>query len=447
MAGIAGIARKGAEKEVSEMLDKIHNRGKTGRTVFEMEGTTVGVNWYSSEKEIIRSYLDVNKIGYDNGPGHCVWAKPDNGKFVLHRDELGVAPLYLGVDANANKYFASEVKSLLPACQYVEEVPPGNNYDRDKTVRYYELKEGRLLNEKPEKIAERLRKHLEDAVTTSIRSENTGAWLSGGLDSSVISALGSRHVKRLHTFSTGINGAPDLEYARETAKFIKSTHHEVTVTLDDLIKVLPEVIFNLESFDALLVRSSITNYIVAKRAGEFVTEVFSGEGGDELFAGYEYLKSISMSDLGAELIKITNNLHNTALQRVDRSASANGTVAHVIFTSPEVVKFAFTIPVKYKMFNSTEKWILRKAMEGYLPDGVLKRPKAKFWEGAGVMELISEYANNQITDNEFRVERRLSNGWILNTKEELYYYRIFKDYFGPDINLNWMGRTEGSPVV
>jgi asparagine synthase (glutamine-hydrolysing) len=85
-------------------------------------------------------------------------------------------------------------------------------------------------------------------------------------------------------------------------------------------------------------------------------------------------------------------------------------------------------------------------MEGWLPEKILKRPKAKFWEGAGVKELISSYADKHVTDSDFRVERKLSNSWILNTKEELYYYRIFKDHFGADINLNWMGRTEGSPV-
>jgi asparagine synthase (glutamine-hydrolysing) len=446
MAGIAGIARKGAEKEITEMLDLIKHRGKSGMSVFETEGTTVGINWHNSEKEIIKRYMDEGKLGYDNGPGHYVWSKSEKGKFVLYRDETGVAPLYYGKDISGNMCYASEVKALLPFCSKINELPPGHYFDGDELVQYYSLNEGTPLLDEPQKIADELRSLLENAVLKSIRSENTGAWLSGGLDSSVISALGARHIKKLHTISGGLKGAPDLEYARETAKFIKSIHHEVIIDLNDLIKALPDVIYYLESFDALLVRSSITNYLVAKKAGEYVTEVFSGEGGDELFAGYDYLKSIPISDLGNELKNITNNLHNTALQRVDRCASANGTAAHVIFTNPDVVKYSFTIPARYKINNGVEKWILRKALESYLPDGVLKRPKAKFWEGAGVKDLISNYADNQITDNEFRTERILSNGWKLNTREELFYYRIFKDHFGPDVNLNWMGRTEGSPV-
>jgi len=243
-----------------------------------------------------------------------------------------------------------------------------------------------------------------------------------------------------------LKGAPDLEFAAEVARFIKSDHHEVIVTAEDLYSSLPEVIYHLESFDALQVRSSIINYFVAKRAADYVSDVFSGEGGDELFAGYEYLKVIPQELLSDELINITKNLHNTALQRVDRSASAHGITAHTVFTNPEVVKFAFTIPVELKIYNNVEKWILREVMKNSLPDQILKRPRIKFWEGAGVNDLISGYADKHITDNDFRQERRLYNNWLINTKEELYFYKIFKDHFGPDLRLSWMGRTKGSPV-
>jgi len=121
-------------------------------------------------------------------------------------------------------------------------------------------------------------------------------------------------------------------------------------------------------------------------------------------------------------------------------------VAHTIFTEPEIVEFAFSIPVEYKIRDATGKWILRKAMEGHLPDKVINRQKAKFWEGTGVGELMSEHASGEITDAEFKYERLLPGGFIINSKEELYYYRIFRDHFGPDIDLSWMGRTKGSPV-
>jgi asparagine synthase (glutamine-hydrolysing) len=189
------------------------------------------------------------------------------------------------------------------------------------------------------------------------------------------------------------------------------------------------------------------NYLVAKAAAEYVPAVFSGEGGDELFAGYEYLKTLDLADLSAELVDITNRLHNTALQRVDRCSSAFGTVAQVSFLDPDVVDYALKIPADLKLRNGVEKWVLREAMKGALPDAVLERPKAKFWEGAGVEDFLARHAERKISDAEFLNERQLRNGWCLNTKEELFYYRIFREYFGDFNDLAWLGRTKGSPVA
>ncbi len=275
---------------------------------------------------------------------------------------------------------------------------------------------------------------------------NVGAWLSGGLDSSVIASLASICCKPFHTFAAGLPGSPDIKYARILANYIKSEHHEAIVKIKDIIAILPEVIYHLESFDAWLVRSSVMNYLVARLASQYVPSVFSGEGGDELFAGYDYLKSINPADLYDELIDITSRLHNTALQRVDRCASAHGTEAHVAFLDPDVVDFAMRIPARYKIHNGIEKWILRQAMVDDLPATILNRPKAKFWQGAGVWELLAQYAEIQITDSDFSRERHLHNGWLLNSKEELLYYRIFREQLGEFDDLSWMGRSKGMPV-
>jgi asparagine synthase (glutamine-hydrolysing) len=272
-----------------------------------------------------------------------------------------------------------------------------------------------------------------------------GAWLSGGLDSSIMAAMARPYTETLHTFAAGFDGAPDLEYARLVSRHIQSTHHEMIPTFKDIVKVIPEVIYHLESFDALLVRSSLMNYLVAELASGYVPAVFSGEGSDELFAGYDYLKNLSLEEIPNELIDITGRLHNTALQRVDRCSAAHGTVAYVGFLDQEVVAYAMRIPAEYLIRDGIEKWILRRSVSDLLPERVVRRVKSKFWEGAGVEERIAAYAADQVSDHDFAEQRRLPNGETLNTKEELFYYRIFQEHFGSLKNYDWMGRTKGSP--
>ena len=144
---------------------------------------------------------------------------------------------------------------------------------------------------------------------------------------------------------------------------------------------------------------------------------------------------------------IANRLSGTSLQRVDRCSSAYGMVAHVAFLDSESVAYAMRIPPELKYRDGVEKWILREAMRGVLPEPLRTRTKARFWEGAGVGDLIAHHADRQITDREFTRERTLPNGWTLNTREELMYYRIFKDHFGELQELSWMGRTEDAPRV
>ncbi len=447
MAGIAGIALHGASSAVSLMLGKMSHRGNGKPTIIEKENTTYGIIMNEFEEKSVFEFLNSDTVCDIKGPHHYAWVKPENGSFVLERDDLGVAPLYYGWDKSGNLCFASEIKALIPFVSVINELMPGTRFDGRTTHPFFNLDmDLNVIQDAPGKIADGLRQVLTNSVRSFISSDNIGSWLSGGLDSSAICALAAKEIKNFKTFVAGVKGAPDLEYAKEVASYIGSEHHEQIVTVEEMLNVLPEVIFHLESFDALLVRSSITNFLVAKIASQNVGEVFSGEGGDELFAGYEYLKSLKPYLLPHELVKITKSLHNTALQRVDRCSSAHGTIAHVPFLDPEVVKTAFSIPAKYKLHNGIEKWILRKALDGLLPERIINRPKAKFWEGAGVKEIISDYASKKISDKDFTKGRTLPNNWTLNTKEEFLYYSIFKDHFGTEMNLEWMGRTNGSPV-
>ena len=444
MTGIAGIARPGMRAQVETMLTKLTHRGPEKLKVIETSQATLGV--VARDQSTIDVLLEQNLAQDSHGGIHCAQARAGEGGVQLKRDPLGVVPLYYGSLADEELAFASEVKALLPVTSKVKELPPGNVLEEGILQPYfhlYRLPEYELPFDDCKRV---LRNRLEAAVEKRVGDGEVGAWLSGGLDSSALAALARPYVQTLYTFAAGVEGADDLVFAQEVADFLDTRHTEVVVTLSDMLAVIPEVIYHLESFDAWLVRSSITNYLVAKRASDFVPAVFSGEGGDELFAGYDYLKELAPESLADELVDITGRLHNTALQRVDRCASAHGTVAYVGFLDANVVDWAFQIPAAYKLFDGVEKWILRQAVADVLPLSVTNRPKAKFWQGAGVEEQIAEYAEGQIGDSEFEGERKLNNGWVLNSKEELYYYRIFSEHFGNLEDISWVGRTKGSPV-
>lgn len=446
MSGIAGIALPGKRSLVEQMLDKIIYRGRAGREIMENGSATLGLVYSEIQTSSIPRMREEFTVEDEAESGHSASARVEDGNVILIRDQLGVAPLYYGFDQDEILCFASEVKALLGHCSGIRAVPAGYKFIGESLEPYFRLEKQVPVDESPERIAKELHQRLIASVEKRINMGGiVGSWLSGGLDSSTMAVLARPFLSNLPTFASGLRGAPDLEYAREVADFIKAEHHEVIVSFNDLITALPDVVYHLESFDALLVRSSIANYLVAKRASEYVNSVFSGEGGDELFAGYIYLKSIDKGKLADELIDISNRLQNTALQRVDRSASAFGIVAHVVFLDPDVVDYALRIPADLKLRDGVEKWILRRTMDGKLPDRVLNRSKVKFWEGAGVGDLISDYADKNITDSDFSRERILPNGWVINTKEELMYYRIFKERLGELEDLSWMGRTKSAP--
>ncbi|MDI6808565.1 MAG: asparagine synthase-related protein [Candidatus Eisenbacteria bacterium] len=443
MAGIAGIAEAGRTGDVTKMLEKIEHRGRAGRLVVEIEQATLGVAF--NDRNATALALEQNTVRDYAGKWHFAEAKVSDEKVLLSRDPVGVAPLYYGRTGSGAVCFASEVKAILTATDDVRILPPGCSYDGIQMKTDYFPDKQPLLREKPEVVAKELRRKLTASVERCIAGQEVGAWLSGGLDSSTMAALARPFVKKLHTFSAGLAGAPDLEYAREVADFLEANHHEARTSMNQMLQLLPEVIYHLESFDALLVRSSVANYLAGKAAAEYVTDVLSGEGGDEMFAGYEYLKTLQPDKLADELIDITARLHNTALQRVDRCASAHGVVAHVPFLDPDVVEYVLRIPVEFKIHGGVEKWILRRALDDALPQKILQRRKAKFWEGAGIGELLAQHADGKISDADFGQERILPNGWTINTKEELMYYRIFRERFGELGDLSWMGRTKGAP--
>lgn len=440
MAGIIGISGVNKCDIANDMLSKISHRGKTHNILMLKNHYTIGVACNSLDT-ISNDLKNSNAFSFSKQEDSTT-VSIQNNSIVLKRDKYGVEPIYYTFLDETNIAFASEVKALLEFGTVIKELEPGFVLKNRELNQYYELQKKKPLKLDRREISQILRETLTLAIKNRLSNKKIGAWLSGGLDSSAISALLKPNLEKLHTFAVGFMGAEDLKYARLVADHIKANHHERIISFADIMNILPNVIYHLESFDALLVRSSIMNYLVAQIASEYVEEVFSGEGGDELFAGYHYIKSLHESQIEDELIDITKRLHNTALQRVDRCSSAFGTVAHVPFLDSEVVDLAFRIPTEYKLHNKTEKWILRLALVDELPTDVLMRAKSKFWEGSGIKEHLHAYAEGLISDVDFNNNKFLKNGWELNSKEELMYYRIFKDAFGDLDNLDWMGRSK-----
>ena len=462
MAGIVGLQK--ADKEtVRRMLSQISHRGDHGVKIIQRDGTTLGAVWPETQLCPVPGALKTNAVWDANQPPLpdpsgvkdalepftlASLVKP--GELFVARDALGVNPHYYSYTDSGDFCFASEVKAMLEVSQDVREFPPNTWYSNEEGFNSFVSLENHNGKEEPlEELVLALQMRLDQAVCKRIDRPEIGAWLSGGLDSSAIVALVRPHASVLHTFAAGMPGAPDLFYAQEVADYFETQHHEILISMSEVLKVLPEVIYYLESFDALLVRSAVTNYLVAKKAADFVQVSFSGEGADELFAGYRHFHNLPEDAIDDETRQLTQSMHNTSLQRVDRSAAAHGLVVHVPFLDPEVVAYAQTIPASYKLKRHprmVEKFILRKALDGILPESVLWREKTKFWQGTGLGESLSEFAQREISRSDFMRERTLPNGWVLNTKEELFYYRIFRAHFSGLETLNWMGRTQGAPV-
>jgi len=237
-----------------------------------------------------------------------------------------------------------------------------------------------------------------------------------------------------------------LAAAREVAEFLGTRHHERVYTQQDILDALPEVLFHLESFDPALVRSAVPNYFLSRLAAERVKVILTGEGADELFAGYAYLGGFDAPEaLQSELVAITGALHHTNLQRGDRMSMAHGLEARPPFLATASVDLALSLPADWKLHRAgrAEKALLRQAFEGRLPDRIVHRRKEKFSKGAGSSEMVAQVANQAISDAEFDAERRRLAAWDyrLPNKEALYYYRILRRDFRDEWILPTMGRS------
>jgi len=380
--------------------------------------------------------------------------------YLIGRDHIGIIPLYTGHDEHGNFYVASELKALSPICKHIEEFPPGHYlYSKDgKLTPYYERDwQSYDAVKNNDAKAEDVKDALEAAVKRQLMCDVPyGVLLSGGLDSSVISAITQHFAAKriedndesdawwpkLHSFSVGLEGSPDLAAAQKVADMIGTIHHPIIFTIQQGIDALKEVIYHIETYDVTTIRASTPMYLMARQIKAMgIKMVLSGEGADELFGGYLYFhKAPNAQEFHEELNRKVSKLHMFDCLRANKSMAAWGVEARVPFLDKEFVDVAMRINPEAKMCKDgkIEKHILRAGFDGYLPDEVLWRQKEQFSDGVGYswIDTLKEFVNEQVTDQE------LANAkfkYPINTpdsKEAYFYRRIFESHFPGDASAN-----------
>ncbi|MBW2248702.1 MAG: hypothetical protein JRF62_16285 [Deltaproteobacteria bacterium] len=362
----------------------------------------------------------------------------DGENLFAARDLLGIKTLFYG-RKNGSLYLSSELKSLIGITDDVYEFPPGYYMDSTGTLfRFAELPKSQpeILHSDPNEMAETIRDIIQRSFQNRVNFEaSTGSLLSGGIDSSVIAWLACNAYRdkygkdeRLKTFALGVGESEDITCARLMA---------------EILAVLPQVIWSLESFDPSLVRSSVSNYLISKYAKEQGMEVLlSGEGGDEIFCGYLYLKDFPAEELFAQQMKCIGFLHNNASLRLDRMNLCNSVRVVTPLISGELFKYAMAIPAEYKQRpdkdQKIEKWIFRKAYENVLPKEIVWRLKQEFSQGSGSANVLPAYFEATIKDEELKEAQ--GSYPIVRSKEELYYFKIFTEHFGTGKAVETVGQ-------
>lgn len=382
--------------------------------------------------------------------GMFAYVISDGSTVSAARDPIGIKPLYMG-RSSIGQFFASEIKALLPVADDIEEFPPGHFIDGDgKITPYYEIPQDTPTISHADQAMELIRDVLGDAIRKRLQSDvPLGAFLSGGLDSSIIAALAIREAGALKTFSVGVEGSPDIEAARRVARHIGSDHRELILTEHAVREALPRILYHLESFDQDLVRSAVPCWFVSEIASQEVKVVLTGEGADELFAGYTYHKGYGSTDaLQRELRRSISTMHNINLQRVDRMTMAHGLEARVPFLDTAMIALAARLSPELKLHAAqsglVEKWILRKAFEDLLPRDIVWRDKEQFDQGSGTADLLQALAPRSTVASTPFV--RGSN--IGRSAEEAAYRRMLASAFdepAPLLNLVAHWSTDRAP--
>ena len=373
--------------------------------------------------------------------------------FLIARDPIGVIPLYIGYDADGKVYCASELKALEGFCDRYEPFLPGHYYDskEGKMTRWYtrDWMSYDAVKDNPASVEE-LREALEAAVRCQLMSDVPyGVLLSGGLDSSVISAVAKKYASRrvesngkqeawwpqLHSFAVGLKGAPDLAKAREVADHIGTVHHEINYTIQEGLDAVRDVIYFIETYDVTTVRASTPMYLLARVIKSMgIKMVLSGEGADEVFGGYLYFhKAPDARAFHEETLRKLSKLYLYDCLRANKSLAAWGVEGRVPFLDKEFLDVAMRLNPAAKMCpgKTIEKKIVREAFQDMLPAGVAWRQKEQFSDGVGYswIDTLKAVTSQAVSDEQMaHAAERFPVNTPMN-KEEYYYRSIFEEYF------------------
>jgi len=412
-----------------------------------------------SDCEVILALYKEKGVGFiDEMNGIFGFALYDAEKdeYFIARDHMGIIPLYIGWDANGTFYVASELKALEGVCTKIELFPPGHYLSSKdgELTRWYvrDWVDYEAVKDNQTSIDE-LHDALEAAVHRQLMSDVPyGVLLSGGLDSSVTSAVAKKYADkriesgdtqeawwpRLHSFSVGLEGSPDLAAAQLVADHIGTVHHEIKFTIQEGLDAIKDVIYNLETYDITTIRASTPMYLMARVIKSMgVKMVLSGEGADELLGGYLYFhKAPNAEEFHKETVRKLEKLHMYDCLRANKSLAAWGIEGRVPFLDKEFIDVAMRINPEDKLINGErmEKWVIRKAFEKYLPESVAWRQKEQFSDGVGYswIDTLKEVVDEKVTDEQLANAKYKFPIQTPTSKEEFYYRSIFASHFPSD---------------
>ena len=377
--------------------------------------------------------------------------------YLIARDHIGIIPLYMGWDHYGNFYVSSELKGLEGYCNIIKEFLPGHymtSNNPGELIKWYKRDwvDFDAVKDNPTSI-EDLKNALEAAVHRQLMSDVPyGVLLSGGLDSSVVSAVAKKYASmrvethdqtaawwpQLHSFAVGLEGSPDLAAARKVADHIGTVHHEIHFTVQEGLDAIRDVIYHLETYDVTTIRASTPMYLMARVIKSMgVKMVLSGEGADELFGGYLYFhKAPNAQAFHEETIRKLSKLHMYDCLRANKSLAAWGVEGRVPFLDKEFIDVAMRINPTDKLIQNgrIEKWVVRKAFEDYLPKEVAWRQKEQFSDGVGYswIDTLKQITNDRITDDQLKNAKFRFPINPPMSKEEYYYRSIFEEHFPSD---------------